>query len=218
MDRPSRPLGAAGRDLARAGRRARPPGPPGQSGQPAAVAARPKRDTTSAVRIDVERIGERILALNVPADEYSELKTGAAGTIFYLESTGTGSPAAALRLQRYRLSERAASPFLEGIRSYGLSGDHTKLIYQAGDGAATRWGVVSTERPARAGDGLLDVAKVEMRVDPPAEWAQIFRETWRIQRDFFYDAEMHRADWTAIYEGVAPDIEVEYAQPTKAPT
>ena len=37
-------------------------------------------------------------------------------------------------------------------------------------------------------------------IDPRVEWAQIFRETWRIQREFFYDASMHGADWPALYE------------------
>jgi tricorn protease len=41
-------------------------------------------------------------------------------------------------------------------------------------------------------------------VDPRAEWAQIARETWRIQRDFFYDAKMHGADWNAVWAKYSP--------------
>jgi tricorn protease len=77
------------------------------------------------------------------------------------------------------------------------------LLYQAGDGA-NRWGVVATERPAKVGDGPLNVAQLETRVDPRAEWSQIYRETWRLQRDFFYDAKMHGADWQAVYEKYKP--------------
>src|SRR5215475_9910524 len=108
------------------------------------------------------------------------------------------------RLHRYQLKDRAAAPFLEGsIRSYSISADKKKLLYQAGDGA-NRWGVVATERPAKVGDGPLNVAQLEMRVDPRAEWSQIYRETWRIQREYFYDAKMHGADWQAIYEKYKP--------------
>jgi tricorn protease len=39
-----------------------------------------------------------------------------------------------------------------------------------------------------------------MRVDPPVEWAEIFRESWRLQREYFYDASMHGADWKAVFE------------------
>jgi tricorn protease len=46
-----------------------------------------------------------------------------------------------------------------------------------------------------------------MRVDPKAEWANIFRETWRIQREYFYDPEMQGADWEAIYQKYLPLLE-----------
>ena len=45
---------------------------------------------------------------------------------------------------------------------------------------------------------------METLVDPRAEWAQIFRETWRIQREYFYDSKMHGTDWQAVYEKYRP--------------
>ena len=175
-------------------------------------AGRAKPDRASgpvAVRIDFAGIGQRILALKVPAGDYTDLMAGAPGVIFYTEPMvpgGTG--AAGLRLQRYQLKERAVAPFLEGIRSYVLSEDKKKLLYQAGGGAGgSRWGIVSTDRPAKVGDGPINVAQLESLVDPRAEWAQIFRETWRIQREYFYDSKMHGADWQAVYEKYRPLLE-----------
>jgi len=169
------------------------------------TAPQPKPDPNAkpVVRIDVNGISQRVLAVNIPAGDYSNLNAGAAGTFFYTEPFVPGTPGT-LRLQRYQLKERAAAPFLEGsIRSYTISADKKKLLYQAGDGA-NRWGVVATERPGKVGDGPLNVAQLEMRVDPRAEWAQIYSETWRIQREYFYDAKMHGADWPAIYEKYKP--------------
>jgi tricorn protease len=165
--------------------------------------AAPKPDPKPVVRVDLNGISQRVLAVNVPAGDYSNLTSGAAGAFFYTEPFVPGTPGT-LRLQRYQLKDRAAAPFLEGsIRSYSVSADKKKLLYQAGDGA-NRWGVVATERPAKVGDGPLNVAQLEMRVDPRAEWAQIYRETWRIQREYFYDAQMHGADWQAVYEKYKP--------------
>jgi len=159
---------------------------------------------TVNVRIDIEGIDQRILALGVPAGEYAGLQAGPAGTIFYLESTpGAGGPPS-LRLQRFQLSARAAAPFLEGIQSYTLSADRKKLLYGArGD----RWGVVATTGAAKVGDGVINVAQLQTRIDPRVEWAQIFDETWRLQRDFFYDANMHGADWPAMREKYSPLLE-----------
>lgn len=159
------------------------------------------------VRIDLDGIGQRILALNIPPANYSNLTAGAAGSFFYLEpGAAAGRGPASLRLQRYQLKDRSAMPFLEGVRSYTLSGDRKKLLYQGvGAGpAASAWGIVPVDRPAKVGDGAINVAQLETLVDPRAEWQQIFRETWRIQREFFYDAKMHGADWKAVFDKYSP--------------
>jgi tricorn protease len=161
-----------------------------------AAGAKPPAPAAAAVRMDVEGIGQRILALAVPAADYSALTAGPAGTLFYAETPRTaGAPA--LTIHRYQLRERRASPFLEGVRAYWLSADTKRMLYRA-DG--NRWGVVSTDRPAKVGEGAIDVGTLEALIEPRAEWEQIFRETWRIQREFFYDATMHGADWPALFE------------------
>ena len=43
-----------------------------------------------------------------------------------------------------------------------------------------------------------------MRLDPPAEWHQIFREAWRYERDFFYVKNHHGADWDSVYKMYEP--------------
>jgi tricorn protease len=165
---------------------------------------KPEKPGPITVRVDIPGINQRILALRVPPGDYSDLNAGTAGTIYYLEAVTGAGPGGGLRLQKYQLKDRTAAPFLEGVRSYTLSGDSKKLLYQAG---GNRWGVVATDRPAKVGDGPINVAQMEAFVDPRAEWAQIFRETWRIQREYFYDAKMHGADWQAVYDKYHPLLE-----------
>ena len=89
------------------------------------AAPQPKPDPNAkpAVRIDLNNISQRVLAVNIPAGDYSNLASGAAGTFFYTEPFVAGTPGT-LRLQRYQLKDRAAAPFLEGsIRSYSVSAD-----------------------------------------------------------------------------------------------
>jgi len=166
-----------------------------------ALASKPRAsDTTAAqTRIDIDGIEHRILPAGVPAGEFSDLVAGPAGTVFYLDAMPNAAGAA--RLQRYSVKEKSTTPFLEGVRSYTLSADRKKLLYQAARGAPeTRWGIVGTDKPAKVGDGALNLGQLEMLVDPRAEWAEIFKETWRIQRDYFYDAKMHGANWQAVYD------------------
>jgi tricorn protease len=174
--------------------------PPAAGGAPGAP--RPRPDST--MRIEIAGITQRVLSVAVPPGDFNNLTSGPAGTFFYAEPMTGGGPGAS-RVHRYVLRDRASTPFIEGVRSYSLSGDRKKLLYQAGAGAdGGRWGVVPSDRPARVGDGPITVAQIEAYVDPRAEWAQIFKETWRIQREFFYDAKMHGADWNAVWAKYSP--------------
>ncbi|PYP62515.1 MAG: protease, partial [Gemmatimonadetes bacterium] len=107
------------------------------SGPPAvvALASKPRADTSaSAVRVDLDGIGQRILALGILAGDFSD------------------------------------------------------------------WGIVATDKPAKVGDGAINVGQLEMLVDPRAEWTEIFKEAWRTQRDYFYDAKMHGANWQVVFD------------------
>ncbi|HEY2375057.1 MAG TPA: PDZ domain-containing protein [Gemmatimonadaceae bacterium] len=169
-----------------------------------ALASKPRADTTaSQVRIDLDGIAQRILPIGVPAGDYSDLSAATAGSFLYMDAMPNAGGAA--RLERYQIKERSATPILEGIRSYTLSGDRKKLLYQAARGAPeSRWGIVAADKPAKVGEGAINVGQLEMLVDPRAEWPEIFKETWRTQRDYFYDAKMHGANWQAVYDKYAP--------------
>jgi tricorn protease len=64
------------------------------------------------------------------------------------------------------------------------------------------------ESTSGAGGGQkLNLDAIEVRVDPRAEWKQILHEAWRINRDFFYDPNMHGADWIAVKKKYEPFLE-----------
>jgi len=183
-----------------------PPEPRPEPVQQPAPATVPVGPRTVNVRIDFDRIGQRILAVSIPAGDYSNLIAGAAGSFYYTEPiiTTAVTPLPPLRLQRYQIRDRAVAPFLEGIRSYSVSADKKKVLYQAAAGGGASWGIVVTDRPVKVGDGPINVAQLETRVEPRAEWEQIFRETWRVQREYFYDPKFHGNDWQAIFDKYRP--------------
>ncbi len=55
-----------------------------------------------------------------------------------------------------------------------------------------------------AKDGKLNIDAVEVRIDPRAEWKQILHEAWRINRDFFYDPNMHGVDLAGGPQEIRP--------------
>ena len=51
---------------------------------------------------------------------------------------------------------------------------------------------------------FLDLGDLKVTVDRHAEWKQIFDESWRQMRDFFYAPNMHGVDWPAMKAKYAP--------------
>jgi tricorn protease len=170
------------------------------------------------VRIDLENIDQRILALPIPARDYAGLAAGKTGELFLLESGGGGGRGrgrggfGGLTLQKFDLKERKTNRLLEGISSFDLSHDASKMLYRQGNrwiiaragsslpggmrGMAGRLAAAAAAAgqagaAERGGPSELRTDNMEIRVDPRAEWKQMYREVWRIERDFLYDPSHH---------------------------
>jgi len=154
----------------------------------------PKAETTKVV-IDIEGIQNRILALPLPAGQYVNLQAGNDGEIFYLEGNpASGGFSPPYKLHKYVLKTRKDNVALPSLNSYLISNDKKKIFYNAGDA----WFITDAGDNIAADKGKLNMDAIEVRIDPVAEWKQMFDEVWRINRDYFYDPGMQGADWPAM--------------------
>lgn len=150
-------------------------------------AVAPRVPTTT---IDFDRLDRRTLALSMPTRDYAYLVPGPAGVLFIGERIAN-QPGTALH--KWDMAKRRAEPFATGVSAVSTSADGKKLMWRAG----AAWAVVGADAPPKVGDGALRVS-LTMSLEPEREWAQIFDEAWRIERDFFYDPNHHGADWNAV--------------------
>lgn len=157
-----------------------------------------KKEKQVVVKIDLADIDQRILALPLPARSYRSLQAGDKEKLFYLEPI---PGARGYTLNAFDMKERKSEPFLDNITAYWMTYDGKKLLYRT---TANVYGIVETKEKPKADHDRLKLDKMEVYVDPRAEWKQILHEVYRIQRDFFYDANMHGADWDAIYAQYQP--------------
>lgn len=144
------------------------------------------------VKIDLADIDQRILALPLPARSYRTLRAGDHGKLFYLEAVSRTN---GYTLSTFDMKERKSEPFLEKVTRYWMTYNGKKLLYRD---ANNGYAIVETKEKPKADHERLNLDKMEVYVDPRAEWRQMFDEVRRIQRDYFYDAGMHGADWQAI--------------------
>jgi tricorn protease len=139
-------------------------------------------------RIDLEGLEYRILDLPITPADLSNLQTGAAGQIYYLKTVDGKTS-----LNRYDLNTRKNETLVPEATNYVVSADGKKLLYRNGNA----WSIVATTKAITPSEGRIGVDAIEVRIDPRAEWKQIFDEAWRINRDYFYAPNMHGVNWDA---------------------
>lgn len=191
-----------------------------------------KKEAVEVV-IDFDGIDQRVVQLPIPAGDISNLQAGAAGQIYYLQAPSGISPEErsagpqASTLYRFDLAKRKSEQVTGNVYDYTIAAGLRKALIASptapapGPRAAPArsWSIIdlggAAVPPGPGGAtapgprGGLNLDAVEVKIEPRAEWKQIFDEVWRINRDFFYDPKMHGADWPAMkskYEVFLPHV------------
>jgi len=161
-----------------------------------------KKEEEVKVKIDLDAIGQRILALPIPARHYTGLDAGKTGVLFVSELVpnpeGSGEPSATIH--KFELKTRKTEKFADNIRVFVVSRNGEKALIREGE----NWSIIGTAAARKPGEGTLKMDQLEMRVDPRAEWAQMYREVWRMERDFFYDPGAHGLNLKAAAKTYEP--------------
>ncbi len=172
------------------------------------------------VKIDFEGIDQRIVALPVERANYASLETGAEGVLFLVANPTVYTDedyveleeAAPQNVFRFELKTRKTEKVLDkidggnptygGLTTFVLSADGSKMLFSQG----RKWFLTGSEKAPAAGDGALKAA-IEVYVDPRAEWRQMYREVWRLERDFLYAPNFHGLDLKAAEALYAPFVD-----------
>ena len=147
-------------------------------------------DEVTIEKIDAEGFSGRVVALPEAAGRYFGL-TAVDGGLVFLDGDR--------ELKRYDIGDRESKTLLENVRWYQVTADGKKFLYRSG----SDYGITDLSPGQKAGAGKLDLSTMEMRIDPLTEWRQIYTDAWRIMRDWFYDPDMHKVDWTAMRDKYA---------------
>ena len=187
-------------------------GQPSPLGAEGGTGVKPPDMKPGPVQIDFDNIEDRIETLPLPARNYVSLRAAEAGTIYLLESTvadpmglppGLMPANSPMTLHKFDLAANKADKLGEGFREFAVSPDGKKMLYHLG----ARWAIPSTPLPESSPDGWLGLTKLEVRIDPVAEWRQMYDEVWRLERDFFYDPDHHGLDLSRAKAKYAPFLE-----------
>ncbi|HRZ93840.1 MAG TPA: PDZ domain-containing protein, partial [Candidatus Paceibacterota bacterium] len=152
----------------------------------------------AAVRVDYDGLPDRIAVLPIAASSYRDLAS-AGDKLFY---TRQGLRDERRRLLMFDLGKEKETDLGE-IQEYRLAAHRQKMLVRMDNAYA----IVDLPAARIEVKERLKLGGLQVQLDRPAEWRQIFVECWRQMRDFVFDPHLHAVDWTAMRARYEPLLE-----------
>ena len=147
-------------------------------------------DAPKVTEIDLGDFERRVVLLPVTPGQYDTVIPLAGGKVIYRRSPRVGADGGDPTLFLYDLDKREEKTVIGDCGAAELSADSNKLLVSSGG----RWAVVEPKEGQKI-DKVVPTGDLVTRIEPRAEWRQIFNDVWRFQRDYFYDPKLHGVDW-----------------------
>jgi len=138
--------------------------------------------------IDLDGLQNRIFELPVQPGNYFRLKS-VGNKLYYVKGTTSKRPA----LHAFDFDKKEENE-VGAFTSFEFSANKKKIIFKSGNS----YYIENVSTDIKPGKTPLKLENMEMLVNRKEEWNQIFNESWRQMRDFFYDPNMHGVDWESV--------------------
>jgi tricorn protease len=159
------------------------------------------------VTIDLEGIESRIVELPVSPGMYFNLRSAKDNRLYFMSMPLQGmadeehGEATKSVLMTFDLKEKKENGFVDGIEQYDLSMDGSKVAFaKNGVIVIADIGESAPEKPTET----VTLSAIPLRVNLRDEWGQIFVESWRLMRDFYWAQNMAGVDWPAMRKKYEP--------------
>ncbi|HVE49575.1 MAG TPA: S41 family peptidase [Casimicrobiaceae bacterium] len=169
-------------------------------------------------RIDLDGIARRVAPFPVPENRYGQIGGVAGDKVIWsvLPIAGAhgrgGHKDAPGCIELFDFATARAETLIEKADAFELAGDHVTLLIREGKRLRAvaankkrdlRDASTESDEPMRK-TGWIDLERVRLSIEPRAEWKQMLREVWRLQRDQFWVPNMSGVDWDAVYAQYEP--------------
>lgn len=146
------------------------------------------------LEIDLDGFESRMVILPEKAGNYNNIQA-VKGKVVYQKHPNTGSGENGSAVKYFDFEEREAKTVIGDVTGYQIAANGEKMLVIKGNSLS-----IIDVKPDQKMDKMLWTSEMKMMVDPMAEWKQIFRDAWRLERDFFYDEGMHGVNWEEMYD------------------
>jgi len=143
------------------------------------------------VKIDFADFERRAEQLPVGADNFDNLASVSGKLLF--RKPGRNGDEARGAVQFYDLEKRETKTIVTDVDGFILAAKRDSLLVRKGKEYA-----ILEVKEKQTFDKKLSLGDLPTVIEPMAEWRQLFMDAWRLQRDYFYDPNMHGVDWPAM--------------------
>ncbi|MGB4840705.1 MAG: PDZ domain-containing protein [Saprospiraceae bacterium] len=151
-----------------------------------------KKKDAVKVNIDFENFEARIVTLPVKAGNFDKMAV-AENKLIYLRRPNTGSGENGASLKYYDLKEREEKTIMDKVSDYAVTADGKSILVESN----RQYGIISVGASQKI-EKAIPTDGLVMPWVARQEWEQIFNDTWRRYRDFFYDPAMQKVDWNEM--------------------
>jgi len=154
-----------------------------------------EKDTSEmVVEVEFEGLESRLVLLPPDAGNIGGIMPFD-GKLAYVRLPNSGSGERKVSLMLYDFDKREDKEIISNINSATLTADGKAILVRSNG----RYGIIQPQ-PGQKIDKPVPTDGLVMDLVPKDEWRQIFNDTWRRHRDFFYDPNMHGLDWEELRE------------------
>ncbi len=183
-----------------------------------------KKETNRALKVDMVGIKNRVEPFPVEGADFVKIR-GTSGKALFLSFPVEGLKKYYLysdekrkgTLMSYDFDKMECEEIASGITDFALSGDSSQLLLNYGNDIrmvdASRKVEPAAEKKPGKRSGYIDLGRIKATVNPPEEWKEMLRETWRLMRENYWREDMLGRDWTSVhkkYSELLPGISTRY--------
>ncbi|CAI9120869.1 S41 family peptidase [Brytella acorum] len=157
--------------------------------------------------IVVEGLKDRLYEVPVPAGDFSNLRASSE-FLFVLDGTDDSNPLKSIHIDN---KEHKVETFAPKVSTFDATPDGKTLLVDTTPrpSALPRLMLLpaGAKQPPDVGPDSIRLEDLRLRVDPGAEWRDMFEDAWRLHRDHFYDRNLRGVDWNAVRTRYRPLID-----------
>jgi len=169
--------------------------------EPTAQSAKKQGPSSPSIEVDFEGLMQRAIPVPVEPNEIDGLQVRQ-NRLFYhttppslIDGIFPGEKAA---LHVFDMETRTDQVVMANIDTFSVSADGKSVLLKLKD----HW-VVAEAQAGAPHQTVLRVGDIQVRIDPRQEWAEMFENAWRLERDLFVNANMNGDDWGAVHDSYA---------------